>query len=105
MEKAPNVVMVESDFDWDDVGEWPAVARHFPADKAGNVMRGEVVSLDSRENLVISPKGRLTALLGVKDLIVVETTDATLICHRDQAQEVKRLAQEISRREDGENWT
>ena len=105
MEKAPNVVTVESDFDWDDVGEWPAVARHFPADQAGNVTRGEVVSLDSRGNLVISPKGRLTALLGVKDLIVVETADATLICHRDQAQEVKRLAKEISRREDGANWT
>lgn len=105
MEKARNVVMVESDFDWDDVGEWPAVGRHFPADQAGNVTRGEVVSLDSQGNLVISPKGRLTALLGVKDLIVVETGDATLICHRDQAQEVKRLVQEISRREDGANWT
>ena len=104
MEKARNVVMVESDFDWDDVGEWPAVARHFPADQAGNVTRGEVVSLDSQGNLVISPKGRLTALLGVEDLIVVETGDATLICHRDQAQDVKRLAQEISRREDGANW-
>ena len=104
MEKAQNVVMVESDFDWDDVGEWPAVARHFPTDEAGNVLRGEVVALDAADNLVISPKGRLTALLGVEDLIVVETEDATLICHRDKAQEVKRLAQEIGRREDGGNW-
>ena len=104
MEKADNVVMMESDFDWDDVGEWPAVARHFPLDEAGNVIRGEVVALDSADNLVISPKGRLTALLGVDDLIVVETEDATLICHRDKAQEVKRLALEIGRREDGESW-
>ena len=105
MEKADNVVMVESGFDWDDVGEWPAVERHFPSDESGNVTRGEVVALDSSANLVISSKGRLTALLGVKDLIVVETEDATLVCHRDNAQEVKRLVQEIGRREDGENWT
>ena len=105
MEKADNVVMVESDFDWDDVGEWPAVGRHFPADDAGNVARGDVVVLDSSDNLVISPKGRLTALLGVKDLIVVETENATLVSHRSKAQEVKRLVQEISRREDGESWT
>jgi len=105
MEKAENVVMVESEFDWDDVGEWPAVGRHFPADETGNVARGEVVVLDSSDNLVISPKGRLTALLGVEDLIVVETEKATLVCHRSKAQEVKRLVQEIGRREDGENWT
>jgi phosphatidate phosphatase PAH1 len=47
----------------------------------------------------------LTALLGVEDLIVVETKDATLVCHRSKAQEVKRLVQEIARREDDENWT
>jgi mannose-1-phosphate guanylyltransferase len=104
MEKADNVVMMESDFDWDDVGEWPAVARHFPLDEAGNVSRGEVVALDSADNLVITSKGRLTALLGVQDLIVVETGDATLICHRDKAQEVKRLVQEIAQRDDGESW-
>ncbi len=104
MEKADNVVMMESDFDWDDVGEWPAVARHFPLDEAGNVSRGEVVALDSADNLVITSKGRLTALLGVQDLIVVETGDATLICHRDKAQEVKRLVQEIAQRDDGEKW-
>lgn len=104
MEKADNVVMLESDFDWDDVGEWPAVRRHFPVDENGNVTRGEVLSLDSSDNLVISSKGRLTALLGVEDLIVVETENATLVCHRSKAQEVKRLVQEIDRREDGENW-
>ncbi|MBO93741.1 MAG: mannose-1-phosphate guanyltransferase [Opitutales bacterium] len=105
MEKADNVVVVESDFDWDDVGEWPAVGRHFPTDEAGNVSKGEVVVLDSSDNLVISPRGRLTALLGVEDLIVVETDKATLVCHRSKAQEVKQLVQEISRREDGESWT
>ncbi|MFP6899713.1 MAG: sugar phosphate nucleotidyltransferase [Opitutales bacterium] len=105
MEKAENVVMVESDFDWDDVGEWPAVTRHFPSDEFGNVARGKVVTLDSSGNLVITHKRRLTALLGVDDLIVVETEDATLVCHRSKAQEVKRLVQEIARREDDENWT
>ena len=104
MEKAENVVMVESDFDWDDVGEWPAVTRHFPSDEFGNVTRGKVVTLDSSGNLVIAHKRRLTALLGVDDLIVIETKDATLVCHRSKAQEVKRLVQDIARQEDGENW-
>ena len=47
MEKAEGVVMLESDFDWDDVGEWPAIARHYPADEKGNVFKGDGVAVDS----------------------------------------------------------
>lgn len=96
IEKADNVVMVESGFDWDDVGEWPAVERHYPADDAGNVVRGEAHLEAASSNIVFSrDPDHLVALLGVEDLIVVRTEDATLICHKDKAQSIKGLVKDI----------
>lgn len=91
MEKATNVLMAPSRFDWDDVGEWTAIARHYPADEHGNSLRGMVVSEGSTGNIVITQEGHTVALLGIKDLVVVQTDDATLICPKDRAQEVKKL--------------
>lgn len=89
MEKAGKVRTLESCFDWDDVGEWPAVARHYPEDKQGNVVRGMAWLQDARGNIVRTEAGHTVALVGVDDLIVVQTADATLICPRDRAQEIK----------------
>lgn len=100
IEKADNVVMLESGFDWDDVGEWPAVARHYPADAAGNVVRGSAELMDAESNIVYcSDPDHLVALLGVQDLIVVKTEDATLVCHKDKAQEIKALVKAIGAKE------
>ena len=96
MEKAETVRVVESAFDWDDVGEWPAVARHHPADAAGNVVRGHAALQEAKGNIVLSEDGHTVALIGVEDLIVVHTADATLICPKDKAQEIKRLVKELS---------
>ena len=95
MEKAERVAMVESSFDWDDVGEWPAIERHYPKDENGNVFKGDGVALDSSGNLTFSESGHCITLLGVKDLIVVQSGDATMVCHKDKAQEVKALAQAV----------
>ncbi|MEC7288407.1 MAG: sugar phosphate nucleotidyltransferase, partial [Verrucomicrobiota bacterium] len=92
IEKANNVVMVESGFDWDDVGEWPAISRHYPSDEAGNVVRGSAELADASGNIVYSRDERhLVALVGVQDLIVVRTEDATLVCHKEKTQEIKDL--------------
>ncbi len=100
IEKASNVVMVESGFDWDDVGEWPAVERHYPKDEAGNVVRGQAELSDASGNIVYCRDDtHLVALLGVKDLIVVKTHDATLVCHKDKAQEIKELVKKIGAKE------
>lgn len=100
IEKAKNVVMLESGFDWDDVGEWPAVARHYPADANGNVIRGQVELADASGNIVYCRDDEhLIALLGVQDLIVVKTADATLICHKDKAQSIKALVNQIGAKE------
>ena len=96
MEKASDVVMLESAFDWDDVGEWPAIARHYPSDDMGNVFRGAGEAIDSEGNLTYAEEGHTIALLGVKDLIVVQSGDATLVCHKDCAQQVKELAKQAS---------
>ena len=100
IEKAENIVMVESQFDWDDVGEWTALERHYPADDSGNVACGTVHTQDSKDNIVFSrDKNRLVTLLGVQDLIVVETKDATLVCHKDKAQQIKNLVRTIGETE------
>ena len=96
MEQAKRVVMLESDFDWDDVGEWPAIARHYPADENGNVFKGSGVAIDASNNLTFAEPGHCVTLLGVEDLIVVQSGDATMVCHKDCAQKVKALAQEVS---------
>ena len=97
MEKAERVLTVKGNFDWDDVGEWPAVARHQEADEQGNVVRGQALIQEGRGNIVWNESGHLTALIGVDDLIVVQSPDATLVCHKSKAQEVKRLVQQIEK--------
>ncbi len=95
MEKADNVVVIESAFDWDDVGEWPAVARHSPVDGSGNSVRGDAMLRDCRNTITMAHADHTIALIGVEDLIVVTTPDATLVCRRDQAQQVKQLVKEL----------
>jgi mannose-1-phosphate guanylyltransferase len=90
MEKADNIVMARGVFEWHDVGAWPAVADHFPVDDSGNVIRGQCENVDSSSNIVVS-EGRLTALLGVQDLVVIQAEGATLICPRERAQDVKQI--------------
>lgn len=90
MEKAKRIVVAEARFDWDDVGSWTALPTHLPADAHGNTLRGVVAVHDSRGNIVFAQK-RVIALCGVRDLIVVETDDAILVCHRDAAEQIKHL--------------
>ncbi len=91
IEKATNVAVIPAHFDWDDAGAWPAIMRHFPADADGNVVRGLGAVEQSAGNLVVSSGDHLVAVLGVKDLIVVHTPDATLVCPKDRAQDIKAL--------------
>ena len=95
MEKSTNVVVVPATCDWDDVGAWPAIAKHFQADEAGNVLRGIAMAEDASDNIVVSADGHLTAVIGVKDLIVVTTKESTLVVHKDKAQEIKALLERL----------
>jgi mannose-1-phosphate guanylyltransferase len=91
MEKADRVLVVEADFDWDDIGSWRAVANYFEKDKRGNAANRSITAIDSSNNIVFEENGTTIALLGVHDLIVVQTPDALLVCHRHEAEKIKDL--------------
>jgi len=90
MEKADNIVMACGTFAWDDVGSWPALESHFDQDESGNTLIGNVETLGADGNIVLS-KDRLTAVIGVKDLVVVQAEGVTLVCPKDRAQDIKQM--------------
>jgi mannose-1-phosphate guanylyltransferase len=94
MEKAARVETILAEYDWDDVGLWTALPAHLPQDAAGNTVRGAVATVDARNNIALS-NGRTIALVGVSDLVVVETADAVLVCRRDAVQEIKKLMPQL----------
>jgi mannose-1-phosphate guanylyltransferase len=96
MEKSTNVVVVPATFDWDDVGAWPAIAKHFAQDAGGNVLRGAAMVEGGTGNIVVGADGHLTAVVGANDLIVVHTAEATLVCPKDRAQDIKALLRRLA---------
>lgn len=94
MENAEGVLMSEGDFGWSDVGAWSSLTEIWPQDEKGNAQRGESILLDSQNCLIFNPK-KITALIGVKDIIVVDTEDALLISHKSQDQKVKDIVEKI----------
>ena len=90
MEKADNIVMAKGTFGWDDVGSWTALENHFDRNSTNNVVIGACEAIDSRANVVVS-EDRLTTLIGVSDLVVVQSEKATLVCAKDRAQDVKKM--------------
>jgi mannose-1-phosphate guanylyltransferase len=95
MEKADRVLVVEASFDWDDVGSWSAISRYFKHDDQSNSANCAVIALESTNNIVFNDNGRTVALLGVHNLIVVQTGDALLVCHRHQAENIKKLISKV----------
>jgi len=104
LEKSANVVVLPASFDWDDVGAWPAVVKHCVPDAAGNVTRGAAVVEQGRNNLVFSQDGHLVTVLGADDLIVIHTPDATLVCPKARAQDLKALIQRVGALKGGAKW-
>ncbi len=94
-EKADNVFTLPAGFDWDDVGAWPAIARHSSSDADGNVSKGAAIFKDSSKNISISSDDHLVAFIGVDDLIVVHSEDATLVCRQEDAQRIKDLVKQF----------
>ena len=94
LEKADSIYTLPGTFGWDDVGSWLAVKRlHEPDDKE-NLLLGNVIAIDSSE-CIVEGGNRLVALAGVKDLIVVDEDDAVLICHKDNAAQIKDIIKEL----------
>lgn len=95
MEKAKNAWVVPACFDWDDVGSWSAIERHYKKDANGNIAIGEFFGREASNCVVFDAAGRATAVIGLSDLVVVHSQDATLICRKDCAEDVKKLVREL----------
>jgi mannose-1-phosphate guanylyltransferase/mannose-6-phosphate isomerase len=90
MERSKKAAIVPVSFQWSDVGSWGSLDEVASKDKAGNVVIGRVVDLGSRRSIVYGDR-RLVATIGLTDMVVVDTPDATLVCPKSRAQEVKQL--------------
>ncbi len=91
MEKAETVLNFEANFDWDDVGSWISLSKYLPQDEQANGSNTASTTLDASGNIVFSTKGKRVALLGVDDLIIVDTDDALLIARKDRADDIKKI--------------
>jgi len=94
MEKTDRAVVLPVDFGWSDVGSWSALDEVLPRDEDGNIFRGNVIDLGSRNTSVIGDK-RIVATIGLEDMVVVETPDAVLVCPKDRAQDVKKIVEAL----------
>lgn len=94
MERSEKVATVPCDIGWSDIGSWSAMSQLLTADDSGNRIEGDVLTYSSNDNYVVS-KERLAALVGVKDLLVVDTPDALLIAHKDHAQDVRHIVSQL----------
>jgi mannose-1-phosphate guanylyltransferase len=95
MERYPNVVVVEAPFTWDDLGNWPALARTRGVDGQGNTVLGKHLGLETRGCVISTDPGHLIATLGVNDLIIVHTPDATLVANRKDEESMRELVKRM----------
>jgi mannose-1-phosphate guanylyltransferase len=99
MERADNVVVVPSSFGWSDVGSWSALPEVIENDGSGNVIIDvrHLVTVDSGK-CIVSGGGKVVALVGVRDMVIVDTDDALMVCSTERAQDVKKIVVELERR-------
>jgi mannose-1-phosphate guanylyltransferase len=95
LEKASHVLVKPAQFDWDDVGGWTAVAKYLEQLSGNNVANGPVTIQDSSNNIIFTNSKTHVALLGVHDLVIVQTADATLVCNRHDVEKIKGLIPSI----------
>lgn len=96
MEKTGDAALVPMNANWCDVGSWNALWEISPRDENGNACKGDVLTRDSRNSLILA-EDRLVAILGVENLVVVETRDAVLVAARNKTQDIKSIVQEIKK--------
>ncbi len=100
MEKAQNVIVADGAFEWDDLGAWPALARHVKQDAEGNAAVADFIHVDAARNIIYDArtKDRRTpiAVVGLRDSILVQTDDAVLLAHKSQAQKIKELVRRLA---------
>jgi len=94
MEQAENIYVIPGGFGWDDVGSWLAVERVQQNDEDKNVVEGNIITV-STKNCIIQGEKKLIATVGIEDLIVVDTEDATLVCSKEHAGDIKKILESL----------
>ena len=94
MEKADNIYILPGTFGWDDVGSWLAVERIKKTNEFGNAVAGNIITVNTH-NCIIQGDKKLIAIVGMEDTIVVDTKDATLICAKDSAGDIKKVTENL----------
>ncbi len=97
LEKVPSILGLPASMGWSDVGSWSALPEVLQAHEDSSVSLGDSLRQDSSGCVIYSPD-HLVATVGVQDLIIVATDDAVLVCHKDRAQDVKKVVEELRRR-------
>jgi mannose-1-phosphate guanylyltransferase len=98
MEKAQNVIVADGTFEWDDLGAWPALARHLKQDAEGNAAVADFIHVDGARNLIYDARTKHRtpiAVVGLRDAILVQTDDVVLLAHKSQAQKIKELVKKL----------
>jgi mannose-1-phosphate guanylyltransferase len=98
MEKADDVVVVETPFSWDDVGSWQALARLVEGDEHGNTVVGKHLGVATSNSIIRGQDGHLIVTLGVRDLVVVHTPDATLVANKHDEESIRQVVQQLTER-------
>lgn len=94
LEKASNIYILAGSFGWDDVGSWLALERIRNKNEFSNVIEGNVVTVDTR-NTIISGKNKLVAAVGIRDMIVIDTDDALLVCDKSSTADIKKVIENL----------
>ncbi len=94
MEKADRIFILPGTFGWDDVGSWLAVGRMQGSNEDGNVVHGNIITIDSKNDIIQGGK-RLIAAVGIENMIIVDADDAILICSKDRVGEIKRVVENL----------
>lgn len=95
MEHAERVAVVPAEIGWSDVGDWSGLGELIEQDGLGNSVRGELLSIDTTNSVIWSETGRMVAMVGLDNIIVVDTEDALLVVDREKSQEVKKVVAEL----------
>lgn len=96
LERAEQLAVIEGNFGWSDVGSWAAMSDLWGTDRSGNASRGPALIVGSRD-VVVYGEERLIALVGVEDLVVVDSDDAVLVCRKSEAQDVRAVVDALKR--------
>lgn len=94
MEKAENIYTVSGSFGWDDVGSWLAMERINKTNEFGNYISGDVITINTHKSIILGGK-KLISVIGMNNLIVVDTDDAMLICDKNSTQDVKKVIENL----------